>query len=108
MAMLREFHDSDVELVVCANTIVEVTHAKVDRPRLDWLLSQVRVEPVTKQSARTAAKILAEARLHGHEHAIDATVAETALRQITPAGMLTSDLDDMRKLCGRRIHLIRV
>ncbi|MPZ64497.1 MAG: DNA-binding protein [Pseudonocardiaceae bacterium] len=106
MATLQELFDMGADLVVSANIIIEVTHAKADMPRVNWLLSQVHTEPVTKSAAKAAARLLADAGLHGHEHAIDATVAEAALRQSTPVAILTSDADDMRMLCGRRVHLI--
>ena len=94
------------DLVVCANTIVEVMHARVNTSRLNWVLSQVKVEAVTEQAARAAAALLKQAGLHGHKYAIDATVAEMALRQPGPVAMLTSDIDDMAKLCGSRVLLI--
>ncbi|BAL92629.1 hypothetical protein AMIS_74090 [Actinoplanes missouriensis 431] len=40
--------------------------------------------------------------------AIDAAVAEAALRQHRPVVMLTSDIEDMSKLCGDRIRLVAV
>jgi predicted nucleic acid-binding protein len=74
--------------------------------RLNWLLSRLKVEPVTEQTAKAAAKLLKDAGLHGHKYAIDATVAEAALRQPGPVAILTSDTDDMRKLCGQRVKVI--
>ncbi len=94
------------DLVVGSNTIVEVMHARVNTARLDWVLSQVTVEAVTEQTARAAAGLLKEAGLHGHTYAIDVTVAELALRRPGPVAMLTSDVDDMAKLCGSRVRLI--
>ncbi|KJK56342.1 DNA-binding protein [Saccharothrix sp. ST-888] len=108
LAMIRSFHSMAADLVVCANTIVEVMHARVNMPRLNWALSQVKVEPVTEQVARASAELLKQTGLHGHEYAIDATVAELALRQPGPVAMLTSDVDDMAKLCGGRVRLITV
>jgi predicted nucleic acid-binding protein len=108
MTLIQEFHDMGADLVISANTIVEVADAKVDKARLNWLLSQIRVEPVTGRSARVAARLLLAAGLHGHQHAIDATVAEVALRETGTVAILTSDIDDMRRLCGRRMHLIGV
>jgi hypothetical protein len=64
------------------------------------------VEPVTGQTAEGAAKLLKTAGLHGHKYATDATVAETALRRPGPVAILTSDTDDMSKLCGRQVTLI--
>ncbi|MFB7617069.1 DNA-binding protein [Kitasatospora sp. NPDC056181] len=108
LAMIRSFHSMAADLVVCANTIVEVMHARVSAPRLNWVLSQVKIEAVTEQAARASAELLKQAGLHGHKYAIDATVAEMALRQPGPVAMLTSDVDDMAKLCGGRVRLIAI
>jgi predicted nucleic acid-binding protein len=107
-AILRAIDKSGAEFVVCANTVVEVMHARVNLPRLQWALSQAKVEPVTEASAKAAARLLEDASLHGHKYAIDATVAEMALRQPGPVVMLTSDLDDMTRLCGDRVGLIGI
>ncbi|MDT0323322.1 PIN domain-containing protein [Streptomyces millisiae] len=108
LALLQVFHDMGADLVISANTIVEVSHGRVNVPRLRWALSRLRIEPVTAESARSAAELLKAAGLHGHRYAIDATVAEAALRQPGPVALLTSDLDDMRALCGDRVRLIGV
>jgi predicted nucleic acid-binding protein len=107
-ALLQVFSELESDIVVSANTIIEVSHPGVDISRLNWVLSRVKVEPVTAQAAKAAAKLLKEAKLHGHEHAIDATVAEAALRQPRPVAMLTSDLDDMSRLCGNQVQMIAV
>ncbi|MFF9346545.1 DNA-binding protein [Streptomyces sp. NPDC014734] len=86
LAMIRSFHSMAADLVACANTIVEVMHAQVN----------------------TAAGLLKEVGLHGHKYAIDATVAELALRQPDPVAMPTSDIDDMAKLCHNRVRLIAI
>ncbi|AQA13076.1 PIN domain-containing protein [Streptomyces malaysiensis] len=106
LAMFQVFHETGADLVVSANTIVEVSHSRVNLPRLHWALSRVKVEPVTEQAAKAAAELLKSAGLHGHKYAIDATVAETALRQPPPVAVLTSDTDDMAKLCDDRVRLI--
>ncbi|OKJ99538.1 DNA-binding protein [Streptomyces sp. CB03234] len=103
---IQVFYDVGARLVVCANTIVEVMYDGVNLPRLQWLLSRVKVEPVTEQSAKAAARLLKDTGLHGHKYAIDATVAEMALRQPGPVFMLTSDIDDMSRLCGDRVQLV--
>jgi predicted nucleic acid-binding protein len=107
-AKLRIVHQLEGELVISANTIIEVSHTGVSLPRLNWVLSRVRIEPVTEQAARAAARLLKDARLHGHRYAIDATVAEVALRQPGPVVMLTSDVDDMTRLCGQQVRLVAV
>ncbi|CDR08213.1 PIN domain-containing protein [Streptomyces iranensis] len=106
LAMFQVFHEMGADLVISANTIVEVSHSRVNLPRLNWALSRVKVEPVTEQAAKAAAELLKSAGLHGHKYAIDATVAEAALRQPPPAAVLTSDTDDMAKLCNDRVRLI--
>lgn len=52
--------------------------------------------------------LLHEVGLDGHQHAIDAMVAVTALHQPGPVVMLTSDVDDMSRLCGSRVTLVAV
>ncbi|WP_055545659.1 hypothetical protein [Streptomyces sp. NBRC 110028] len=106
LAMLPVFHKMGADFVVGANTIAEVSHTRVNLPRLNWTLSRVKVEPVTAEAAKAAAQLLKATGLHGHKYAIDATVAEAALRQPPPVAVLTSDTDDMAKLCGARVRLI--
>lgn len=108
LAMFQVFHAMGADFVIGANTIVEVTHGGVNMPRLRWALSRVKVEPVTDGAARASAELLKAAGLHGHKYAIDATTAEAALRQPGPVAMLTSDVDDMTRLCGDRVRLIGI
>ncbi|WP_042391305.1 PIN domain-containing protein [Streptacidiphilus melanogenes] len=108
MAKLAVLRESDADLVTCANTIIEATHERTNQSRLHWVLSQLRVEPVTEQCARAAAALLKDAGLHGHKYAIDATVAEVALRQQAPVAVLTSDVDDLSRLCGSRVSVLPV
>ena len=106
LGLLKVFHEMGADLIISANTIVEISHSRVNMPRLQWALSRVRVEPVTEQTAKESARLLKAAGLRGHKYAIDATVAEAALRQPGPVVLLTSDIDDMARLCGKRIGLI--
>lgn len=108
LAMFQVFHTMGADLVISANTIAEVSHKRVNMPRLQWALSRLKVVPVTERSARAAAKLLQAAGLHGHKYAIDATVAETALRQPGPVAVVTSDVDDMARLCGDQVRLIGI
>jgi hypothetical protein len=108
LAMFHVFHEMGADFVVSANTIVEVGHTRVTMPRLQWALSRIKVEPVTENAAKAAAALLKDVGLHGHEHTIDATVAEAALRQPGPVALVTSDLDDMTRLCGDRVRLIGI
>lgn len=108
LAMFQVFHTMGADFVIGANTIVEACHARMNLPRLRWVLSRVKVEPVTETAAKASAELLKAAGLHGHKHAIDATVAEMALRQPGPVVILTSDVDDMARLCGKRVRLVGV
>lgn len=108
LAMFQVLHAMGADFVIGANTIVEVSHARVNMSRLQWALSRVKVEPLTEGAARASAELLKAAGLHGRTYAIDATVAEVALRQPGPVALLTSDVDDMARLCGDRIRLIGI
>ncbi|MFK8848861.1 PIN domain-containing protein [Streptomyces sp. Ac-502] len=106
MRLLEQAERDGVDVAMSAATIIEVSYDGVDMARLNWLLSRIRVEAVSKESARRSAQLLKEARLHGHKYAIDAMVAEVALRLPGPTAVLTSDADDMVKLCGQRVRVI--
>ncbi|MER7397663.1 DNA-binding protein [Streptomyces sp. NPDC000151] len=108
VALVAEARRRGMEVVICALTLVEAVHARTDRARLHWLLSGLRVTAVGEEEAKRASALLMAAGLHGHKYAIDAAVAETALRQQRPVVMLTSDADDMTKLCGGRVRLVAV
>ncbi|MFD5557946.1 DNA-binding protein [Streptomyces sp. NPDC127068] len=68
----------------------------------------LRVIAVRDEEAKAASALLMGAGLHGHQYAIDAAVAEAALRQQRPVVMLTSDIDAMVKLCGDQVRLVAV
>ncbi len=93
-----------VPVLVSALTIVEAVHGKTDLARLKWVLSRLRVEPVSQEDSLTAVALLQDAGgLHGRKYAIDALVAALALRVPAPVIVLTSDRDDWSKLCGKRV-----
>jgi predicted nucleic acid-binding protein len=108
VAMTVEARSRGMEAVISALTIIEADHARTPKARLNWLFSGLRVIPVGEEEARAASKLLMDAGLHGHKYAIDAAVAEAALRQHRPVVMLTSDIDDMAKLCGDRVRLVAI
>lgn len=68
-------------------------------------INRVRIVHIGDEEAEAASAMLINAGLHGHKYAIDAAVAEMALRQSRPVVMLTSDIDEMAKLCGDRVRL---
>lgn len=106
VAMVAEARRRGMEVVISALTIIEAVHARTDRARLNWLLSGFRIVPIGDEDAKAASAMLVGAGLHGHKYAIDAVVAEMTLRQQRPVVMLTSDVDDMAKLCGDRVRLV--
>jgi hypothetical protein len=108
VALVAEARRRGMEVAISALTIIEAVHRRTDRARLAWVLSGMRIVPVGDEEAKAASAMLISAGLHGHKYAIDAAVAEMALRQHRPVVMLTSDIDDMAKLCGDRVRLTAV
>ncbi|WP_431950535.1 DNA-binding protein [Actinacidiphila sp. bgisy167] len=108
VALIAEARKRGMEVVVSALTIIEEVHRRTDKARLAWVLSGVRIVHIGDEEAKAASAMLINAGLHGHTYAIDAAVAEMALRQRRPVAMLTSDIDDMAKLCGDRVRLVAV
>ncbi|MDT0308426.1 DNA-binding protein [Streptomyces sp. DSM 44917] len=108
VALVAEGRRRGMDVVISALTIIEAAHRRTHPARLAWLLSGLRVEPVGDEQARAAAAVLAGTGLHGHTYAIDAAVAEMALRQQKPVVLLTSDADDMTKLCGGQVRIVAV
>lgn len=108
VALVAEARSRGMEVVISALTIIEAVHARTNKPRLNWILSGLRVIPVGDEEAKAASTLLMATGLHGRKYAVDAAVAEAALRQQRPVVMLTSDVDDMTKLCGDRIRLVGV
>lgn len=108
VALVAEARSRGMEVVISALTIIEAVHARTDKARLGWVLSGLRAVPVGDEEAKAASALLMGAGMHGHKYAIDAAVAEAALRQQRPVVMLTSDVDDTTKLCGDRVRLVAV
>jgi hypothetical protein len=108
VALVAEARRRGMEAVISALTVIETVHRRTDRARLAWVLSGLRIVPVGDEEAKAASALLMNAGLHGHKYAIDAAVAEMALRQRRPVVMLTSDIDDMAKLCGEKVRLVAV
>lgn len=88
----------DARVLVSSVTLVEARNPATAQARFDWVVSRLRVEPVSEQIARSASKLLAAAGLHGHKYALDAIVCATALAQSGPVTILTSDVEDIRML----------
>lgn len=108
VALVAEARKRGMEVVISALTIIEAVHSRTDRARLAWVLSGLRIVHIGDEEAKAASALLINTGLHGHKYAIDAAVAEMALRQQRPVVLLTSDIDDMTKLCGSRVRLVPV
>lgn len=107
-ARIKDADRSDIPVVTTSMTLIEAYHSKLHRPAWRWALSRLRVEPVTEQIANAAIDLLQDAGLHGHKYAIDAALAAVALRQPGRVTIFTSDEEDMRKLCGDRVALVKL
>lgn len=107
-ALVREAQENDFRVLVSALTPIEAQNLRVKSDRLAWCLSRLRIEPVTEAISWQAIHLLRAAGLHGHKYAIDAVVAATALEAPKPVAILTSDTDDMQKLCGKLVRIVSV
>ncbi|MFJ6610449.1 hypothetical protein ACIQPT_09225 [Streptomyces sp. NPDC091289] len=103
--VLTKAHQSGIRVVTSSMTLVEAYHSKIRMPVWNWAMARVVVEPVTKDVADEAIRLLREAGLHGHKYAIDAALAAIANRQPGRTALFTSDVDDMGRLCGTRVQL---
>lgn len=106
--LIRMAQAKDTLVAVSNLTLVEAWHSKARMDRLRWHVSRLEVLPVTDTITWRAIKLLRNADLHGHKYAIDAVVAATALGYSGPRIVVTSDVDDMNKLCGDRIRSVGV
>ncbi|MFB7662818.1 type II toxin-antitoxin system VapC family toxin [Kitasatospora sp. NPDC056138] len=93
----------DLLIVTSAATLVEARDPKVPQAAFDHAVSLAKVRPITEEIARTASKLLAAEGLHGHTYAIDAMLAATAHFERGDVTIVTSDTDNLRRLCHPRI-----
>ncbi|MFD8028863.1 hypothetical protein ACGFYM_24850 [Streptomyces sp. NPDC048231] len=107
-ARIKDADRADIPVITTSMTLVEAYHAKLHRPAWRWALSRLRVEPVTEQVANAAIDLLQDVGLRGHKYAIDAALAAVALQQPGRVTIFTSDEDDMRKLCGDRVVVVKL
>lgn len=99
---------ADVRVVTGSVTLVEARDPKTNQARFDYAVSRVNVIPSTEAISRHAGKLLAAAGLHGHKYALDAIVAATALASPSPVTVLTSDPEDLLKLCGTGVRMVEI
>jgi predicted nucleic acid-binding protein len=108
MARLAAARTDGLRVVISAATLVEARNPRMDQARFDWAVSRLVIEPVTEHIARAASKLLAAHSLGGHQHAIDAMVAATALASTAPRILLTSDPQDLTTLCGAGVRIVKI
>ncbi|GAA2639942.1 DNA-binding protein [Streptomyces vastus] len=104
-AFIAACQAEDMLIAVSNLTLIEAWHDRVRMNRFRWHVSRLKVLPVTEAITWNAIDLLKDASLHGHKYAIDAVVAATALSYSGPRIILTSDVDDMKKLCGDRVQV---
>ncbi|MGW6494037.1 PIN domain-containing protein [Nonomuraea angiospora] len=107
-SIVREAQDNDFRVVVSAMTPIEAQDIRTKNDRLRWHLSRLKIEPVTEEISSRATELLQDAGLHGHKYAVDAVVAATALLSVRPVIVLTSDEDDLIRLCGKTVKVVGV
>jgi len=105
-ALIHEAQHNDFRVIISALTPIEAFDVRLKNDKFRWHLSRLRIEPVTDEIAFHAIDLLRDADLHGHKYAIDAVVAATALQASKPVIVLTSDADDMEKLCGKLVRIV--
>ena len=90
--------ERQAQVIVSAITCVEVLRGNTRDAGVHRVLGRVATLPVTPELAKAAGKLLGTTGLEGHQHAIDAVVAATALSLPRPVVLLTSDPDDLNRL----------
>ncbi|MEV3859897.1 PIN domain-containing protein [Streptomyces sp. NPDC050095] len=77
-ALLSAAHAQGIRVVTSSMTLIEAYHGQARREAWTWAMSRVVVEPVTREVAEGAVRLLGETGLHGHKYAIDAALAVIA------------------------------
>ncbi|WP_415947900.1 PIN domain-containing protein [Streptomyces sp. KLOTTS4A1] len=106
--LVRAAQSKDALIAVSNLTLIEACHPKLRYERFRWYVSRLTVLPVTDTITWRAIELLRNAGLHGHKYAIDSVVAATALGYAGPRIVVTSDVDDMNKLCGETVRTVAV
>jgi predicted nucleic acid-binding protein len=107
MTRLAQARVDGLRVVASAATLAEARDPRMNQARFDWAASRLVIEPVTEELARAASGLLASRRWHGHQHAMDAMVAATALAAPPPRILLTSDPRDLGLLCGPGVRVVK-
>ncbi|MET8294628.1 hypothetical protein ABZW02_11280 [Streptomyces sp. NPDC005180] len=110
-AMIRKAPNRQMRVVTSSLTTLEAwdPRAGVRQETWAWFLASVDIVHTDDEVIQTARSLLKAAGLHGHKYAIDAVLASIAVvasRRGDLVNVLTSDLDDMKRLLGD--HRIRI
>jgi len=92
-------HERGARVVISGLTVLEAQHSGLQTSRFTFVLSMLRVEEAVLEVRQLAGELLRSTGMPGHRHVVDAVVAATALKQRRPTLMLTSDPDDLNRLC---------
>ncbi|MEU6980320.1 MULTISPECIES: PIN domain-containing protein [unclassified Streptomyces] len=106
VGLVRTAQSKDTLVALSNLTLLEAWNPRRRMDRLRWEVSRLEVVPVTDDITWRALDLLRHANLHGHKYAIDSVVAATALGYPGPRIVVTSDVDDMTKLCGRQVTTV--
>jgi hypothetical protein len=98
----------ETEVVASPMTLVEAYDGRTTDQRWDWVLSRLKVAEIGKDEARQARRLVADAKLHGHDYAIDAILAVIARQHKGQVTVFTSDVDDLEKLVPDEIVVKKV
>lgn len=93
----------EADVVTSPMTLVEAYDGRTTEQRWDWILSRLTVAAIGKDEARQARRLLADVKLHGHKHAIDAVLAVIAHQQQGLVTVFTSDPDDLERLVPKSV-----
>jgi predicted nucleic acid-binding protein len=106
--LVRSAQSHDLLVAVSNLTLLKAWNPRGRLDRFRWQVSKLEVLPVTETISWRALDLLRDAGLHGHKYAIDSVVAATALGYPGPRVIVTSDVDDMVTLCGKRAAIAQV
>lgn len=98
LSIVKAARARGAHVLISAITLTEVLRGGPRDAEVHRVLARITVVPVSPEIARASGELLGRAGLSGHRCAIDAVVAQTALRQERPVLLLTSDPDDMHRL----------
>lgn len=97
-AYARAARERGIAVSLSAVTLAEVLRGNAQDAAVHFALRRVEILPADTEIGRRAGELLGTRGLPGHQHAIDAMVAATAMSLPRPVMLLTSDPKDLAKL----------